>query len=131
MYKSVARRCALQSTTSLSVAEVREMTSNMEGGTEGAKDPGADGTPPGRGVYHVNERNGRVDAHGEELLGREILSRVGLSTDKYELWTEVAGKTGESIEPNERHFTKPGDHFRATIRGTDYSNGMLQVVVRT
>lgn len=72
-------------------------------------------------MYHVNERKGRVDAHGETLLGREILSRVELSADRYELFTVEHGKTGVEIPPDARHFVKPGDHFRATLRNTDYS----------
>lgn len=80
-----------------------------------------DHSPHGEGTYHVNDRPGRVKAHGERLTGREILERVGLSADKYELWTVVDGKASKEIKPDEHHEVKPGDHFRATIRGTDYS----------
>jgi len=76
---------------------------------------------PGEGVYHVNERQGRVAARGEDLTGREILDRVGLSPEKYELFTVVHGKTGEEIPPDRRIHVDPGDHFRATIRNTDYT----------
>ena len=79
--------------------------------------------PTERAVYHVNtDRKGRVEPHGETLTGREILSRAGLNADKYELWTVVGNKTGAEIKPDEAHFVKPGAHFRATIRGTDYSS---------
>ena len=82
-----------------------------------------DGRPTDLAVYHVNsDRKGRVDPQGEDLQGREILSRAGLNFEKYELWTVVAGKTGAEIKPDETHHVKPGDHFRATIRGTDYSS---------
>lgn len=92
--------------------------------------PGADkggdqqnGRPTEQAVYLVNnDRKGRIDPHGEDLTGREILSRAGLSAEKYELWTVVAGKTGQEIKPEQTHRVKPGDHFRATIRGTDYSS---------
>lgn len=72
--------------------------------------------------FQVNERKGKVDPRGEDLNGREILARTGLSADKYELWTVVHGKTGAEIGPDQTHPVKPGDHFRATIRGTDYSS---------
>lgn len=75
----------------------------------------------GQGVYHVNDRTGRVDAHGEDLTGAIILERVGLSAEKYELWTIVHGKAGVEIKPTDTHHVKPGDRYRGTIRGTDYS----------
>lgn len=75
----------------------------------------------GEGVFHVNERKGRVNAHGEDLLGREILERVELSAERYELFVVEHGKTGAEIPPDVSHRVKPGDHFRATIRNTDYS----------
>ena len=75
----------------------------------------------GEGVFHVNERHGRVNAHGEDLLGREILERVDLSSDRYELFTVEKGKTGPEILPDATYHVKPGSHFRATIRNTDYS----------
>jgi hypothetical protein len=81
-----------------------------------------DGRPTDRAVFHVNDRKGRVDPHGETLKGSEILSRAGLNSEKYELFTVVAGKTGVEIKPDDSHSVKPGDHFRATIRGTDYSS---------
>lgn len=77
--------------------------------------------PTEQAVYTVNDRKGLVGVHGEELPGKEILSRVGLSFEKYELFTVVDGKTGDEIKPDQVHRVKPGDHFRATIRGTDYS----------
>lgn len=76
---------------------------------------------PGQGVFHVNEREGRVEAHGEELSAKEILERVGLGADRYELFNVVHGKAGDVIQPDARVTVKPGDHFRATLRGTDYS----------
>ena len=79
----------------------------------------------GTAVYHVNSRKGRVDPHGEDLEGKEILSRAGLSSDKYELFTVVDGKTGAEIKPDQTYHVKPGEHFRATIRGTDYSSVAL------
>ena len=92
-------------------------------------DTGVDrGRPDGGGpdaataVYHVNDREGRVSPHGEDLQGREILSRAGFSTDKYELFEIVNGKTGPEIPAETIHPVKPGDQFRATIRGTDYSS---------
>lgn len=72
--------------------------------------------------FQVNERKGKVDPRGEDLRGREILARAGLGAEKYELWTVVHGKAGAEIEPDQTHPVKPGDHFRATIRGTDYSS---------
>jgi hypothetical protein len=51
-----------------------------------------------------------------------ILERAGLKADKYELWTLVDNKTGVEIKPTATHHVKPGDHYRATIRGTDYSS---------
>lgn len=92
--------------------------------SDAAKDKGGHGGG-GEGVYHVNARQGRVASRGEELTGAVILERVGLSPDKYELWTEVNGKAGVEIKPIDVHHVKPGDHFRATIRGTDYSSGRL------
>lgn len=72
-------------------------------------------------VFHVGNRQGRIEPHGEVLTGSEILSRVGLSAEKYELWTVEQGRTGEQVQPTDTQHVKPGDHFRATIRGTDYS----------
>jgi len=80
----------------------------------------------GQGVYHINDRDGRVDAHGEDLTGAAILERVGLSAEKYELWTIVHNKAGVEIKPTDTHHVKPGDRYRATIRGTDYSRGDLE-----
>jgi hypothetical protein len=77
--------------------------------------------PHGEGVFHVNEREGRVAAHGEDLTGREILDRVGLSADRYELFTIEHGKTGPEVKPDQTIRVKPGDHFRATLRDTNYS----------
>ena len=82
---------------------------------------GKDGQPVGQGVFHVNEREGRVNAHGEELSGSEILNRVGLTSEKYELFTVEHGRTGAEIKPTQIVPVKSGDHFRATLRGTDYS----------
>ena len=76
----------------------------------------------GEGVYHVNERKGRVDHGGEELTGAVILERAGLKSDKYELWTLEGNKVGIEIQPTDVHHVKPGSRFRATIRGTDYSH---------
>jgi len=99
----------------------RERRVVAPGGQRGGGQPPTH--PTDQAVYHVNgDRRGRVDPHGEEITGREILSRAGLSADKYELWTVVAGKTGAEVKPDECHPVKPGDHFRATIRGTDYSS---------
>jgi hypothetical protein len=84
---------------------------------------------PGEGVFFVNERQGRVAAHGEVLKGREILSRVGLSADKYELFEQIDGKAGPEILPDADHAVKPGEHFRATIRGTDYSVASVDALV--
>jgi hypothetical protein len=77
--------------------------------------------PQGEGDFHVNERKGRVNALGEDLLGKEILDRVHLSFEKYELFPVEHGKAGPEIPPDATHRVKPGDHFRATIRNTDYS----------
>ena len=81
-----------------------------------------DGPPSANATFFVNDRKGQVAPRGEDLKGREILARTGLSAEKYELWTVVNGKTGAEIAPDETHHVKPGDHFRATIRGTDYSS---------
>lgn len=81
-----------------------------------------DPPPIANAFFHVNERKAKVDPGGEDLMGREILARTGLSADKYELWTVVHGKTGAEIGPDQKQRVKPGDHFRATIRGTDYSS---------
>src|SRR5687768_8939015 len=91
------------------------------------KNSGADGDRHGHpetvnSPFFVNDRKGRVAPRGEDLKGREILARAGLSAEKYELWTVVNGKTGAEIAPDQTHPVKPGDHFRATIRGTDYSS---------
>ncbi len=77
----------------------------------------------GQGVFHVNDREGRVDAHGEELTGAEILNRVGLNSDRYQLFPLEKGKVGDEIKPTDSVTVKPGDHFRATLKGTDYSRG--------
>ncbi len=75
----------------------------------------------GQGVFHVNDREGRVSARGEELTGSEILNRVGLASDRYELFTVKGGQADKPIGISEVVPVKPGDHFRATLRGTDYS----------
>lgn len=95
------------------------MTSTAQG-RDDAGDQGA-GHSVGEAVFFVNERQGRVAARGETLTGREILGRVGLSADKYELFEQIDGKAGPEILPDADHAVKPGEHFRATIRGTDYS----------
>lgn len=72
--------------------------------------------------FHVNnDRKGRVEAGGEELTGREILVRVGLTVERYELFTVEQGRVGEVVAPDTRVRVKPGMHFRATLRGADYS----------
>jgi hypothetical protein len=86
-----------------------------DGGNEGGNHERGDG------VYHVNDRAGRVDSRGEELTGATILERTELSAEKYELWTIVDNKAGVEIKPTDTHHVKPGDRYRATIRGTDYS----------
>jgi len=83
---------------------------------------GHDDDAVGQGVFHVNEREGRVKAHGEELTGSQILGRVGLSSDRYELFTVKGGQADKKIGPDEVVRVKPGDHFRATLKGTDYSS---------
>ncbi len=96
------------------------MTEKKSGQPDAGK-PDAPGSR-GEGVFHVNnDREGRVASRGEELTGTAILERVGLSSDKYELWTMVGNKTGTEIKATDVHHVKPGNHFRATIRGTDYS----------
>lgn len=108
---------------------------NLESGvdTQGEQTTGdgARGRPTEQAVFHVGNRSGRVNPHGENLTGREILSRVGLSSEKYELWTVVEGRTGVEIKPDEVHRVEPGDHYRATIRGTDYSSPGLSDSRRT
>jgi len=86
-----------------------------EKGNQGMDDHAHDG------VYHVNNRDGRVAARGEDLAGREILARAGFSAEKYELFELTDGKAGPEIPPDDVHHVKPGQHYRATIRGTDYS----------
>ena len=83
------------------------------------KDKENDGAGP---FFHVNkDRKGQVEAQGEELTGREILARVGLSAERYELFPVEEGRVGEAVDPDNRVRVKPGDHFRATLRGADYS----------
>src|SRR5262249_44126034 len=83
---------------------------------------GHDDDAVGQGVFHVNEREGRVNARGEDLTGSQILGRVGLSADRYELFTVKGGHADEKIGPNQVVRVKPGEHFRATLKGTDYSS---------
>lgn len=83
---------------------------------------GHDGDAVGQGVFHVNEREGRVDARGEDLTGSQVLGRVGLSSDRYELFTVKGGQADKKIGPDEVVHVKPGAHFRATLKGTDYSS---------
>jgi hypothetical protein len=71
--------------------------------------------------FFVNERKGRVDSHGETLTGAEILARVQLSTERYELFPLEHGKPGTEIIAVQRVDVKPGDKFRATLRNVDYS----------
>jgi len=72
--------------------------------------------------FHVNkDRKGQVEADGEDLSGREILTRVGLTVERYELFTVDQGRAGEEVGPETRVRVKPGAHFRATLRGADYS----------
>lgn len=92
------------------------MAANREGQE---KDKEKEGTGP---FFHVNnDRKGQVEAHGEELTGGEILARVGLTTERYELFTVVQGRVGEAVSADTRVQVKPGSHFRATLRGADYS----------
>ncbi len=95
----------------------------MERMEEGAKDGPENEDGHSGGAYHVNTAQGRVAPHGEELTGAEILARAGFNHQKYELWTiSDAGTTGLEILPDQTHHVKPGDHYRATIRRTDYSH---------
>lgn len=80
-----------------------------------------DRTPHGEGVYHVNDRDGRVNAHGEDLQGEEILRRVGLSHERYQLFPVKGKGVGPEIPPDQVHHVKPGARFRATLRGADFS----------
>lgn len=83
------------------------------------KDKEKDVTGP---FFHVNkDRKGQVEAGGEELTGSEILARVGLTVERYELFPVKEGRVGEAVGADTRVRVKPGDHFRATLRGADYS----------
>lgn len=82
---------------------------------------GKDDHAVAQGVFHVNDREGRVSAHGEELNGVTILSRVGLTAERYELFTVKNGHADKPVGPHQNVHVKPGDHFRATLKGTDYS----------
>jgi hypothetical protein len=83
------------------------------------KDKEKDVTGP---FFHVNkDRKGQVEAGGEELTGSEILARVGLTAERYELFPVEGGRVGEAVGGDTRVRVKPGDHFRATLRGADYS----------
>ena len=84
-------------------------------------DQGQGKTSHGDGVYHVNDREGRVNAKGEELPGQEILRRVGLSTERYQLFPVDDNGVGPEILPEQVHHVKPGARFRATLRGADFS----------
>ncbi|CAN5896365.1 hypothetical protein BH24GEM1_BH24GEM1_01860 [soil metagenome] len=75
----------------------------------------------GEGVYHVNDREGRVNARGEDLSGQEILRRVGLSHERYQLFPVKGNGVGAEILPEQVHHVKPGTWFRATLRGADFS----------
>ena len=102
---------------------MRNMENSVVAPDEGRGGGSEGGRPTEQAVFHVNtDHRGRVAPRGEDLTGREILSRVGLSAEKYELWTVVDGQAGEEIKPDDTRHVKPGDHFRATIRGTDYSS---------
>jgi hypothetical protein len=72
-------------------------------------------------AYFVNTNKGHLLPHGERLDGKEILARAGFSSEKYELFTLIDGKTGVEIKADQQHDVKPGDHYRGTIRGADYS----------
>ncbi len=83
---------------------------------------GHDGEAVGQGVFHVNDRQGHVNARGEDVTGSEILRRVELTSERYELFTVKGGHADKRIGPDEVVRVNPGDHFRATLRGTDYSS---------
>ena len=98
------------------------MATEQETEQEHAAGGGDDDKAVGQGVFLVNnDRKGRVDAHGENLSGAEILMRVGLSAERYELFTEVHGHIGDAIPLDKIVPVKPGEHFRATLKGADYS----------
>lgn len=87
---------------------------------ETGPNPGQVGGP----FYFVNnDLKGHVEPHGEDLKGAEILSRVGLSADRYELFTVKGGHADQKIEPTATVHVEPGDHFRAVPKGADYSSG--------
>jgi|SRR6478736_4850264 len=87
-----------------------------------AGDPHEDHQPQSK--YLVNtDRHGQVAPHGEDLEGKEILRRVGLDYQRYELFPLHGNEPGPEILPDQRVFVKPGDRFRATIRNADYSDG--------
>ena len=44
-----------------------------------------------------------------------------LAVERYELFTVEEGHVGEAVDPDTRVRVKPGMHFRATLRGADYS----------
>lgn len=74
--------------------------------------------------YLVNaDRRGHVDPHGEHLPGKEILARVGLDVQKYELFPVHGNQLGSEIAPEQIVLVKPGERYRATIRGADFSLG--------
>lgn len=82
---------------------------------------GEDSTPHGEGVYHVNDRQGRVNSRGEDLRGEEILHRAGLSHERYQLFALKGNGVGPEIQPEQVYQVKPGARFRATLRGADFS----------
>ncbi len=91
---------------------------NNPAATEAAHSPG-DGGP----FFHVGDRKGHVGPHGEDLTGAQILERVGLDPEKYRLYNEHGGQVGDEIPLTSTVHVKPGDHFRAMLKGTDYSAG--------
>ncbi len=93
--------------------------SNAGKDQENGREIKAEGGP----FYHVNtDRKGQIQPHGEELTGSEILRRAELTTtERYELFPVEGGRLGAAIAPEATRHVKPGDHFRATLRGADYS----------
>jgi hypothetical protein len=84
------------------------------------------GPNPGEGgpFYHVNnDLKGHIEAHGEDLTGAEILSRVALDGARYELFNVEHGHATTKIKLTDIVHVKPGDHFRAVPIGADYSSG--------
>ena len=70
-------------------------------------------------VIFVNKKQIKVEE--DKILGKEILSLAGFSSDQYDLFL-VRGQESQKIEPEQSIELQNGLRFNAILRDVPYGN---------